>query len=166
MANLATATLVVQYLSGDSQSNIKAEFDPEEHPSSNFQPGTNVFFRIFANCNFEVIVAGGTPTSVGTGDADIEDEMVQFVQTKVANLGYPYQSNWNFTMLAKHASTTPNPNTPSVGSSEVTLTTTLRDDQILAIGKASYRSRYAKWRANPSESTDGHAMLILVRETI
>lgn len=158
---LATATLVVAYSSPDDSKTIKAEIDREKHSGSTFRPGEQVFFRVYANCNYTFHLSDASSvTFTENGVAQINDETVQFVQSKTSNLQYPYNSNWSFTWWGKSYPI----QTPSANSSQVGLLTTANEQTLVAIGRANYRSNYKQYRLNPASSQDGYAVVILILE--
>lgn len=163
MSRLATATLVVAYRSSDDSKIIKAEIDPEKHSGSSFAPGSAVYFRVFANCDYEFHLSdNSTVTLDGNGVADIENENIQFVQRKETNIGYPYSSGWSFSWWGTPGYTAPS--APAVNDTLVGINTTANEETLVAVGKANYKSNYKRYRLNPASSDEGYTVVILILE--
>lgn len=159
-----TATFVVQYKSADSTNTIIAEIDDDIHKDSSFSPGTQVHFRIYANCPFELILSdkSSSVSNTGSGTKSITDEEISFVQTKSASLKYIYNGGWSFSWHGNSGIAAPA--APASGKTEISLSTSITDEQIVAVGKANYNSSYVKRRLNPSQSYDGFSVIVLIRE--
>lgn len=159
-----TATFVVQYKSADSTNKIIAEIDDAIHTDTSFYPGTQVHFRIYANCPFELFLSdkNSSVTNTGSGTKSVQDEEITFVQTESASLQYIYNGGWNFSWHGNSGISVPT--VPINNKTGVFLNTSITDNQIVAVGKANYNSNYVKRRLNPSQSYDGFSVIILIRE--
>jgi len=176
MADATTATLVVQYGAADKGNVIKAEVDEEKHSSSSqFSPGEEVYFRIYANCNYSITLSdsGSSFSQQATGKtATIKNKMIEFIQSKTASLSYPYKSGWSFEWIGSppkiNGSTLPKPSEPAVDSTEVKIQTSLDENKILAVGLInSYDTKYDLYKLTPGStisSRDQAKIVVFIAE--
>ncbi len=161
-----TATLVVQYSDQTAQDNvIVAEIDPEKHSGTSFIPGEEVYFRVFANCTYEMLLSDSDASAAlsGSGSDTIEED-VSFVQTKTNSIQKPYQSGWSFNWHGTNPY--PAPVAPAVNMRTINLVTTVDESVIVAMGKLSYVANYKQYKLVPGASVDGYAVTILIKEVV
>jgi len=167
---LTTATLIVQYQSSaDQQSIIVAEIDEERHEGSNFAPGESIYFRIYANCLYDMYVSDSQANVIshGSGQKLVEENLISFIQTKELALQYPYTSGWNFTWhgIPRLQGVTLNiPSAPEVNKTGFKLVTEGDVKQLVAAGKLSYNANYNRFRLVPGNSYDGYSIIVLIVE--
>ena len=161
---LASTTLVVAYTPSSADKIIKAEIDPEKHTGSNFVPGSQVFFRLHANCNFEFHLSDNSNVAQdGTGVSTITDEGIQFVQTKESTIQYPYKDNWAASWWGTRPFSVPG--APAVNSTRIKIGTNQNEQTLVAVGKCSYRSDFKRYKLTPASSAEGYTVVILILET-
>ncbi len=171
MADNVTATFIVQYKSTtDTGSTILVEVDEDYHQDSTFAPGSVVNFRIYANCSYDMVLSdrNSSVSSNGSGVKNVEKEEISFVQTKTSSLSYIYNSGWSFSWFGspgRGSTSISVPSAPSNNKTEINISTSLSDNDIVAIGRVNYNSNYSKFKFNPSVSEEGFSAIILIRET-
>jgi hypothetical protein len=167
---LTTATLVVQYQSkSDQDSFIKAEIDPEYHQESSFNPGEPVYFRVFANCAYDMYLSdvNAGVASAGSGVHAVEEDLVSFIQTKELSTAYPYSGGWSFSWHGVPRVDGVNISTPQAPESNKTGYKIVTDgdvNKIVAAGKVNFNSNFSRFRLTPGSSAEGYAIIVLIVE--
>ncbi len=156
----ATATLVVQYQDSTDDAMIKAEIC-RERSGGTIYIGDDVFFRIYANCDYTINQSSGGISRQNANVSDLREELITFGGTETANLGYPYYGGDTVNWYGKSYDL----QWPAHGRTNLVIpniTSDLQRWNIAGAAEVTYNSQYNLYRLTANE----RVVVIFILQTL